>query len=669
MNFLYKKLNLFYSNLIRIYILFGIMFFLFSNCGENKKLPPKAKLGVIDLRAWDFEVDGAVNLEGEWEFYWKEFLSNKEILEANNPQNFGYIKVPNSWNNNVIGNEKIEGRTFGTYKLKIIINPNQAKLGLRNLYIATAYKLFINDTEIASSGKIGKSIDSYEPKTKILLSEIPVHSELNIVLQVSNFYHNKGGLRRAIKFGKIDDLVSDRNRFTTLDLILAGSLLIMGFYHIFIYFLRQDDKSNFYFGVFCSLMFLRILFSGELIISTLFDNISYGLLTRIEYISIYLGLPIFILYIYYSYKNYISKKVLIGTIIFNIPSNYMVFFGDIYYLTKMLFIYEIYTIITVIISLLFLVYLIKKKEYDALYLLTSGVIFALCVINDILYNLNLIETTYTAPYGFFVVIFAQSILISVRYTSALRNSEDARKFLARKEIDLIYSKMEVEKLSKTKDIFISNLSHEIKTPLSYVYGYSEILKDSIQSERDKQYFIEIYQNIGKLNDYINDLILLTEIDSEIKLNITPNNLNNLINNLIQYYNGIIEINNIQIINKVDSEIIINCDNVLMYKAIGNILKNSILYNKKNGEVIIDFYKKDNSIFISIKDTGIGISSEYYQKVFEKFYRLNQENQYEIQGVGVGLYISQKVINMHKGEIILESSLNEGTNFIIKLNNI
>jgi two-component system, sensor histidine kinase ChiS len=664
-----KKLNLIFSIFFKIYIVFLIMFLLFSNCGENKKIPPKAKLGVIDLRDWDFDVDGVVNLEGDWEFYWKEFLSNKEILETKNLQSFGYIKVPDSWNNNVIGNEKIEGRTFGTYKLKILINPNQSKLGLRNLYIATAYKLIINDGEIASSGKIGKSKESYEPKTKILLCEIPNNSELNLILQVSNFYHNKGGLRRAIKFGKFDDLVSDRNKFTTLDLILAGSLLIMGFYHIFIYFLRRDDKSNFYFGVFCSLMFLRILFSGELIISTLFDNISYGLLTRIEYISIFLGLPIFILYIYYSYKNYISKKVLIGTIIFNIPSNYMVFFGDIYYLTKILFIYEIYTILTVIVSLLFLVYLIKKKEYDAIYLLSSGIIFAICVINDILYNLNLIDTTYSAPYGFFVVIFAQSILISVRYTNALRNSEDARKFLATKEIDLIHSKMEVEKLSKTKDIFISNLSHEIKTPLSYVYGYSEILKNSIQSEQDKEYFVEIYQNISKLNDYINDLILLTEIDSEIKLNIIPSNLSSMINNLILYYKSIIELNNIKIINNVNSEISINCDHVLMYKAIGNIIKNSILYNKKNGEVEFNFYKKDNSIFISIKDTGIGISTEYYQKVFEKFYRLNQENQYEVQGVGVGLYISEKVISMHKGEIILESSLNMGSNFIIKLKDI
>jgi two-component system, sensor histidine kinase ChiS len=664
-----KKPNLIFSIFFKIYIVFLIMFLLFNNCGENKKIPPKAKLGVIDLRDWDFDVDGVVNLEGDWEFYWKEFLSNKEILETKNLQSFGYIKVPDSWNNNVIGNEKIEGRTFGTYKLKILINPNHSKLGLRNLYIATAYKLIINDGEIASSGKIGKSKESYEPKTKILLCEIPNNSELNLILQVSNFYHNKGGLRRAIKFGKFDDLVSDRNKFTTLDLILAGSLLIMGFYHIFIYFLRRDDKSNFYFGVFCSLMFLRILFSGELIISTLFDNISYGLLTRIEYISIFLGLPIFILYIYYSYKNYISKKVLIGTIIFNIPSNYMVFFGDIYYLTKILFIYEIYTILTVIVSLLFLVYLIKKKEYDAIYLLSSGIIFAICVINDILYNLNLIDTTYSAPYGFFVVIFAQSILISVRYTNALRNSEDARKFLATKEIDLIHSKMEVEKLSKTKDIFISNLSHEIKTPLSYVYGYSEILKNSIQSEQDKEYFVEIYQNISKLNDYINDLILLTEIDSDIKLNIIPSNLSSMINNLILYYKSIIELNNIKIINNVNSEISINCDHVLMYKAIGNIIKNSILYNKKNGEVEFNFYKKDNSIFISIKDTGIGISTEYYQKVFEKFYRLNQENQYEVQGVGVGLYISEKVISMHKGEIILESSLNIGSNFIIKLKDI
>ena len=76
-----------------------------------------------------------------------------------------------------------------------------------------------------------------------------------------------------------------------------------------------------------------------------------------------MGLPIFSLYIYYSYKNYISKKILTTTIIFNIPGNYLIFFGDIYHLTNILFIYEIYTILTIIVSLLFLVYLIKKKEF------------------------------------------------------------------------------------------------------------------------------------------------------------------------------------------------------------------------------------------------------------------------------------------------------------------
>jgi hypothetical protein len=402
-------------NVIKLFILTILLL----GCATRKKIP-KVENGLIDLRSWNFQEDGSVDLEGEWEFYWKELLESEQIIKKEKHQNVTYLKVPDSWNNAIINNQKIEGRTYGTYRIKILMNPENLKIGIRNIYIATAYKIFIDNIEILQVGEVGNSIETSKPQMRLLLSEIPIKSEISLVVQVSNFHHYKGGLRRGIKIGLYKELLNERNRLTSIDLLLSGSLLIMGFYHLFTYLLRRDDKSNIYFGLFCLLIFLRILFAGEIFITTLFEDISYFFLTRIEYSSVYLGVPVFIMYLYYCYKKYFPTFVVIIYLFITFPFIILLFFGDIYYLTKSLILFSYILIVTIVLSLMFLVYLITKKEYAAMYLLTSGVIFGASVINDVLHNHNIINTTYTAPYGFFMIIFAQSMLISVRFTTDLR---------------------------------------------------------------------------------------------------------------------------------------------------------------------------------------------------------------------------------------------------------
>jgi two-component system, sensor histidine kinase ChiS len=631
-------------------------------CNPTRKIP-RVEKGVIDLRDWNFQENGSVELEGEWEFYWKELLTNEEIDKKVDLNNRSFLKVPDSWNNQKVNQMKLEGKTFGTYRIKILMPLESKPIGIKNVYVSTAYKLLSNNKEIFKVGEIGDSPEKSQPKSKLLLHEVPYSPEINLVLQISNFHHYKGGLRRAVKIGDLKKIINERNWLVSIDLLLAGSLIIMGFYHLFTYILRRDDQSNFFFGILCFLIFLRILFAGEIFITTLYEDISYYLLTRIEYSSIYIGFPIFILYLYTCYKNYMPFYIVIGTLLISIPFVALLFFGDIYILTQSLLIYTYILVLTIIIVLLFLMYLVYKKEYAALYLLISGVIFGLTIFNDILHNHNFINTAYVSPYGFFVVIFAQSILISVRFTSALRESERDREFLESKEKDLIISKMEVEKLNRTKDDFLSNLSHEIKTPLSYVYAYSELLKDTVK-EDNKQYAIEIYLNAKKLNDYINDLFLITEIETKIKLNKKEINLYDLIESILKNYENLILMKEIIVLNQIDRNQFINIDIFLVEKALSNIIKNAIIYNTNRGKINITFIEKENHYIITISDTGIGIQKEYFSKVFEKFYRINSD--YEFEGVGIGLYISEKIVQFHNGRIEIESTPKKGSQFKISL---
>ncbi len=645
------------------YFPFFLLILTFIGCSPPRNTP-RVEKGVIDLRDWNFQENGSVELEGEWEFYWKELLDNDQIDKKVKLVNRSFLKVPDTWKNQMIGHQILDGVSFGTYRVKILMPKESQPIGIKNNYISTAYKLISNNNEILKVGEVGDSIEKSLPKSQLLLKEIAYSPEINLIFQVSNFHHYKGGLRRGVKIGTLKKLTNERNWFISIDLLLAGSLLIMGFYHLFTYFLRRDDESNFFFGIFCFLIFLRILFAGEIFITTLYEDISYFLLTRIEYSSIYIGFPVFILYLYTCYKKYISFSLIIGILFISAPFVTLVFFADIYILTKSLLIYTYILILTVIIVILFLIYLVYKKEYAALYLLISGIIFGITIFNDILYNHNYINTAYVSPYGFFVVIFAQSILISVRFTSALRESERDREFLAFREKDLIISKMEVEKLSKTKDDFLSNLSHEIKTPLSYVYAYSELLNDKLKEQNEKQYSIEIYQNAKKLNDYINDLFLITEIETTIKLNKKEINLYDLIESILKNYQSLIVKKEIIVKNQIEKNQFINIDVFLVEKAFSKIINNAIIYNKNKGKIIITSTKKDNHCKILISDTGIGIEKEYFSKIFEKFYRINSD--YEYEGVGIGLYISEKIVHSHNGKIELESKKGKGSQFVISL---
>ena len=649
------------KNLLYLFILFSIL--ILFNCRDGNQCPKVTK-GIIDYTNWDFEKNGNCNMDGEWEFYLKEFLTLSQIIELPNDK-IEYISVPNSWNSHLINGEKLDGKNYATYRIKIILGGHNSNLGLRNLYVSTSYKLFIDEKELIEVGKIGKSQESYKPKTNILLLELPSNKqEINLIIQVANFQHNKGGIRRSFRIGLYTELNKERVRFTSIDLLLSGSLLIMGLYHIFIYILRRDIKANIYFGLFCFLMFLRILFVGEIFINTIFPDLPYDLMTRIEYLSIYMGLPIFIMYIFHSFEKYISKSIIYITFILNLPFNLLVFFGDIYLITKTLFIYEIYLIITIFVTTSFLISLVVRKEYDATYLLISGTLFAICILNDILHNLNLINSTYTASYGFFIVIFSQSILISVRYTNALKESEDARKYLISKEMDLLKSKNEVERLSHAKDIFLSNLSHEVKTPLSYIYGYSELLNEYIKDGNERDYISVIYTNSKKLNDYISDLILLTEIDIQIKLNYSNTRFSHIINEIFLYYSAFIEEKALSIMIEIKEDHEVNVDPMFFGKAISNIIKNSIIYNKKEGFVSVNANKKDHKTYINIIDSGVGIKENELPKIFNKFYRIDSDQIYETQGVGVGLYIAEKIINLHGGEIQVQSKINVGSTFTI-----
>ena len=250
------------------YLLFTITvlfsFFIACRSDSPEKIPPEAVKGVLDLTDWDLQRDGPANLTGEYEFYWMQHLKPSDFSEGTPPQEPEYIRVPDYWNNHKIEGQKLPGDGYGTYRLKILLNNPSQALAIKILEITTAYIGYVNGRQVCTSGVPGKNRETTVPRYYPQIIDFEIESnQIEIVFQVSNFHHRRGGAWGVIQLGDETEIRALKQKKISFDLFLSGSIFIIALYHFGMYILRRKDRSNFYFGVFCILIFIRLLSTEE----------------------------------------------------------------------------------------------------------------------------------------------------------------------------------------------------------------------------------------------------------------------------------------------------------------------------------------------------------------------------------------------------------------------
>lgn len=225
-----------------------------------------------------------------------------------------------------------------------------------------------------------------------------------------------------------------------------------------------------------------------------------------------------------------------------------------------------------------------------------------------------------------------------------------------------------KEVDKAKEEWIANISHDLKTPLSSIKGYAELLKGDeyeINIEEAKRYGSAILDNSNYIQDLVNDLSLVYKLKNKvIPINFKEENLISLIKeSIIDLLNNSKysdrEIN----LNYYDENIIVNCDKKYLKRAINNLIINSLEHNSKDTIVDVSIQKKDTSIFIKIEDNGQGIRKEDLKNIFNRYYK-GVTTSSSSNGSGLGMAIAKEVIECHGGSINLESEPGIGTKIII-----
>jgi len=227
---------------------------------------------------------------------------------------------------------------------------------------------------------------------------------------------------------------------------------------------------------------------------------------------------------------------------------------------------------------------------------------------------------------------------------------------------------ELKRVEKIKKDFVANVSHELKTPLTSINGFSEIIVNSpLDDVSIKKYSKIINRNANQMKGIIDDLLVLASLeDNKTKLVMVFSNIGLILEESIESVGFKSKEKNIKIENNYKGNEQIYCNPSLLTQAIINLLNNAINYSDENKTIIISVNSSPKILEISIKDQGWGISYLDQQRIFERFYRVDKTRSRDTGGTGLGLSIVKHICILHSGSIKVNSVVNQGSEFIITL---
>jgi len=225
---------------------------------------------------------------------------------------------------------------------------------------------------------------------------------------------------------------------------------------------------------------------------------------------------------------------------------------------------------------------------------------------------------------------------------------------------------ELKKLEQMRKDFVANVSHELKTPITSIKGFSETLLDgAMKDEKTLESFLSIIlKESERLQSLIQDLLDLSKIEQQgFKLNIQNCNLNHLLDEIYTLLEGKAKDKNIYFnLEKPEEEVCIEGDIYRLKQIFINVINNALTYTKADGSVTIQLESDHNHAVVYVKDTGIGIKKEEIPRIFERFYRIDKARSRNSGGTGLGLAIVKHLIEAHKAEIAVDSEVGKGTTF-------
>jgi signal transduction histidine kinase len=629
----------------------------------------QAKKGVLDLRTWKWNKNGIVNLNGEWEFYWKS-LYTPSSFDSAKIEPAAYSKVPDFWNGLIPGRGLFDpGFGYATYRLKILCPPSNEKLALKFLTVSSAYKLFVSGKQVIQVGNVGTSKATATPAfTPVIIPVMPKNNELDIVIQVSNFTYDAGGLWDFIKLGTQEQINTFRIKKVSLDFFIAGSFFLMGIFYFVIFLFFKRRLSPLYFSIFCMILAIRPLITDELAISYV-TNWSWQFIRHIEFASFYLAVPILSLFSYELFPAEFSRRILRYILIISTPFILLAVFTSPFIFRYSLRPFQVFMLLTACYGLFIYIRAVKNKRPGSIYFLIGFILLFITIINDLLYTSLIIESVHLIYAGLFILIISQAITLSRQFFWTFSRLE-----VVNKKLELINEELsnknntinetndQLTRLNAELDSLVYRISHDLRSPVTSILTLVEIIREEKDEAKRNEYLNMQKKTLLRLDSLITGTLDFTK-NKRIELSYEPVDFNEFINSALQDHIFSENSKDIKRIVEIDQQGSFITDKTRLNIAINNLISNALRYhNKEQDDPYLKIVVKatDKQAELIVEDNGQGIDEKHLEHIYTMFYRANKTS----GGSGIGLYIAKEAIEKLGGTIKIESKINAGTKFTI-----
>ncbi|MGS5018160.1 ATP-binding protein [Paenibacillus sp. JJ1683] len=631
----------------------------------------KAHNGVIDLRNWDPDKEGAVQLGGEWEFYPNQLLQPSSFQETRdqdwenrrNSSKLGsgtgssakIVDVPGRWNQWMPGGQ---ATGYGTYHVHVLLPEKVENLyGIHMQNIRNSSRVWIDGAEVGASGIPSVSAEKGKQGNAPFVGFAAVDGHAaDITVHVANYSYSSGGIIYPLLFGDYASITHSREVAMAEDTVLVAGFFIPTVFFIMLYLLRKKEKALLYLACFCVAAIFYILTHGEKLLVWGMPDLPYEWILKIQSFSSTLFYYFLIRYVHLTTQIVMNRIVLR---LYSITTALMLGMG-LLLPTLVLSSFETFILLFGVVSvgyvLLILIRGLVQRTDDAALLVISIMSILMIVVTSFVYVLGWGDVRGVTAYEMLIFVLAQTLLLAKRF---------------------VHSFMEVENLSRRlltldglKDEFLANTSHELRTPLHGIINIAQSMLDryGTQFNEPQKHNLALIANVGRRLSYlINDILDFSNLkNGRLALNRRPVNVQAAVNSVLEVLGHSVGKKKLQFVKEWPNSLPkVDADEHRLNQILYNLLGNAMKFTEE-GEIVISAKTRNREMEISVKDTGPGIAPDHLLHIFEPFNRGANAEDEGYSGTGLGLGITRRLVELHGGHIRVESRLGKGSTFYFTL---